>query len=66
MDQHELISVQLEEARQELYQLVFQYGIPHSKVIEQSVIVDTLINSYNRIKYEKRQRPIRVNRLHGY
>ncbi|MGO4529909.1 aspartyl-phosphate phosphatase Spo0E family protein [Paenibacillus sp. 2TAF8] len=38
----------MEQGRQELSRLVDQYGIPNVKVLEQSMVLDELINEYNR------------------
>lgn len=53
MDQRETVRIQLEQARLKLYQLALQYGIRHGKVMEQSLIVDKLINLYNRMQRER-------------
>ncbi|MCL6458099.1 MAG: aspartyl-phosphate phosphatase Spo0E family protein [Gorillibacterium sp.] len=62
MDRHETISNQIERERLELYHLVGQYGLPHRKVIAQSLIVDKLINEYNVIKYGKKENSSRLVR----
>ncbi|MBB6024948.1 hypothetical protein HNR77_006094 [Paenibacillus sp. JGP012] len=43
-----ILKDQIEQGRQELSRLVDQYGIPNVKVLEQSMVLDELINEYNR------------------
>lgn len=53
MDRMELKS-QIEDARQLLHQIHLQYGsLLHPEVIRQSVVLDALLNQYNRISMEK-------------
>lgn len=53
MDHMELKS-QIEDARQQLHQIHLQYGsLLHPEVIRQSVVLDALLNQYNRIRVEK-------------
>ncbi|WP_440114675.1 Spo0E family sporulation regulatory protein-aspartic acid phosphatase [Paenibacillus sp. QZ-Y1] len=53
MDCLELRS-QIEEARQQLYRKQLEYGsLLHPEVILQSVVLDGLINQYNRAKIKK-------------
>ncbi|MBY0202671.1 aspartyl-phosphate phosphatase Spo0E family protein [Paenibacillus polysaccharolyticus] len=53
MDRMELKS-QIEDARQQLHQIQLQYGsLLHPEVIRQSVVLDALLNQYNRIRVEK-------------
>lgn len=53
MDCLELMS-QIEEARQQLHRLQSEYGsLLHPEVIRQSVVLDGLINQYNRVKMKK-------------
>ncbi|ASR45332.1 aspartyl-phosphate phosphatase Spo0E family protein [Paenibacillus kribbensis] len=49
MKTYETLHQQLENARQQLYDLHNQYGIEHTSVLEQSMLLDELINQYNRI-----------------
>ncbi|MGW8959690.1 Spo0E family sporulation regulatory protein-aspartic acid phosphatase [Paenibacillus sp. NPDC055715] len=39
----------MENARQQLHDLFGQYGLGHACVLEQSMLLDELINQYNRI-----------------
>lgn len=50
----------IEKERQKLNQLAEQYGVRHKAVLHQSMLLDTLINKYNKIKYDdlKRKQPI--------
>ncbi|APB69069.1 aspartyl-phosphate phosphatase Spo0E family protein [Paenibacillus polymyxa] len=43
------LNQQLENARQRLYDLYNQYGFEHASVLEQSMLLDELINQHNRI-----------------
>ncbi|PYE48884.1 aspartyl-phosphate phosphatase Spo0E family protein [Paenibacillus barcinonensis] len=53
MERMELKS-QIEEARQLLHQVHLQYGsLLHPEVIRQSVVLDALLNQYNRMCVEK-------------
>ncbi|WP_433747915.1 aspartyl-phosphate phosphatase Spo0E family protein [Paenibacillus amylolyticus] len=48
------LKLQIEAARQRLYQLKVDYGdllYPH--VIQQSMVLDDLINQYNQVKIKK-------------
>lgn len=58
MMQIEVLKQRIEESRQLLYQLGKQYGIRHPKVLKQSMALDELLNSYNRILYKKEPIPI--------
>lgn len=46
-----ILKDQIEQGRQELSRLVDQYGIPNVKVLEQSMVLDELINEYNRYSF---------------
>ncbi|WP_419890480.1 Spo0E family sporulation regulatory protein-aspartic acid phosphatase [Paenibacillus xylanexedens] len=53
MDRLDLIS-RIEDARQLLYCMHMEYGsLLHPEVIQQSVVLDGLINQYNRVKVGK-------------
>lgn len=53
MERLELIS-RIEEVRQQLYRLQLEYGsLLHPEVLQQSVVLDGLINQYNRAKIKK-------------
>ncbi len=48
------LKLQIEAARQRLYQLKMDYGdLLHPRVIHQSMVLDDLINQYNLVKIEK-------------
>ncbi|WP_440113642.1 aspartyl-phosphate phosphatase Spo0E family protein [Paenibacillus sp. QZ-Y1] len=48
------LKLQIEAARQKLYQLKMDYGdLLHPQVIHQSMVLDDLINRYNHVKIEK-------------
>ncbi|SCY59035.1 Spo0E like sporulation regulatory protein [Paenibacillus polysaccharolyticus] len=46
-----ILKDQIEQGRQELSRLVDQYGIPNVRVLEQSMVLDELINEYNRYSF---------------
>lgn len=53
MDHLDLMS-RIEDARQLLYRMHMEYdSLLHPEVIQQSVVLDGLINQYNRTKVEK-------------
>lgn len=48
------LKLQIEAARQKLYQLKMDYGdLLHPLVIQQSMVLDDLINQYNHVKIGK-------------
>lgn len=48
------LKLQIEAARQKLYQLKMDYGnLLHPHVIQQSMVLDDLINQYNQVKIKK-------------
>ncbi|MGG6309451.1 Spo0E family sporulation regulatory protein-aspartic acid phosphatase [Paenibacillus macerans] len=51
MNNSEKIKLRIEIERQELNRLAQRYGLRHKRVIHQSVILDGLINKYNKIMY---------------
>lgn len=51
-DETVTLNQQMESARELLHDLYEQYGLGHACVLEQSVILDELINQHNR-KYRK-------------
>lgn len=53
----EVLLHRIEESRQLLYQLGSEYGLQHPKVLKQSMDLDELLNSYNKIKYGKYAKP---------
>lgn len=54
MDTDTTLHQQLESARQRLHDLYKQYGFGHPCVLEQSMLLDELINQYNRMFQTKR------------
>ncbi|GIO67989.1 aspartyl-phosphate phosphatase Spo0E family protein [Paenibacillus sp. JTLBN-2024] len=60
MNSTESTQISIEEARQRLYHMVDQYGeVWNPKVIRQSMVLDELINCYNRAMKDKRaEKPI--------
>jgi len=53
MDDQGFLQNRLEMARQELNNLVLQLGISHPSVLQQSMLLDELINQYNRVYYTR-------------
>ncbi|MET3211085.1 UNVERIFIED_CONTAM: hypothetical protein ABIC26_004049 [Paenibacillus sp. PvR008] len=49
MNTDETLQQQMENARQQLHDLFGQYGFGHACVLEQSMLLDELINQYNRM-----------------
>lgn len=53
-----ILKNRIEEARKRLHSLELLYGgLQHPKVLEQSIILDELINKYNRITYGDSVKP---------
>ncbi|MCC3379610.1 aspartyl-phosphate phosphatase Spo0E family protein [Paenibacillus farraposensis] len=52
------IQQRLEKNRKRLYDLHAKYGLGHNYVLRQSMVLDELINQYNRIYYAKLKKPI--------
>ncbi|WP_435923595.1 aspartyl-phosphate phosphatase Spo0E family protein [Paenibacillus sp. DYY-L-2] len=52
--------MKIEKERKKLNQLAERYGLKHKAVLNQSMLLDTLINNYNRVKYDElhRKQPI--------
>ncbi|WP_410771209.1 aspartyl-phosphate phosphatase Spo0E family protein [Fontibacillus sp. BL9] len=48
--------MKIEKERQKLNQLAERYGLRHKAVLNQSLLLDTLINKYNKTKYDQIQR----------
>ncbi|MFB5760944.1 Spo0E family sporulation regulatory protein-aspartic acid phosphatase [Paenibacillus medicaginis] len=48
MPEQENLSLKIEQSRQQLYELEQIYGLTHSSVLRQSMVLDELINEYNR------------------
>ncbi|MEK5480116.1 aspartyl-phosphate phosphatase Spo0E family protein [Paenibacillus sp. FSL R5-0407] len=48
--------MKIEKERQKLNQLAEQYGLRHKAVLNQSLLLDKLINKYNKAKYAELQR----------
>ncbi|WP_036650363.1 aspartyl-phosphate phosphatase Spo0E family protein [Paenibacillus wynnii] len=49
---------EMETARQRLNHLEKRYGLRHSRVLKQSMVLDELINEYNQTYYSKRRESI--------
>ncbi len=58
MGSEETLQQRLEKNRQRLYDLQAKYGLEHIYVLRQSMVLDELINQYNRIYYAKLKKPI--------
>ncbi|ALP36653.1 hypothetical protein ASL14_11285 [Paenibacillus sp. IHB B 3084] len=54
MNTDETFQQQMENARQQLHDLFEQYGFGHACVLEQSMLLDELINQYNRMFQTKK------------
>ncbi|MFT9371926.1 MAG: aspartyl-phosphate phosphatase Spo0E family protein [Paenibacillus polymyxa] len=54
MNIDESLNKQMESARQRMHDLYLQYGFGHECVLEQSMILDELINQYNRMYQTKK------------
>ncbi|WP_431086075.1 Spo0E family sporulation regulatory protein-aspartic acid phosphatase [Paenibacillus sp. 8b26] len=54
IDETLTLNQQLESARQRLHDLYKQHGFGHACVLEQAMILDELINQYNRIYQTKK------------
>ncbi|MGM1022325.1 MAG: aspartyl-phosphate phosphatase Spo0E family protein [Bacillota bacterium] len=50
--------IQEQKNRQWLYDLQAKYGLGHMDVLRQSMVLDELINQYNRVYYAKLKKPI--------
>ncbi|KQY79523.1 hypothetical protein ASD24_19480 [Paenibacillus sp. Root52] len=53
MNERKKISDQIEWSRQKLCRLAENQGMQDGQVLQQSMILDELINEYNRFKYNK-------------
>ncbi|WP_342428233.1 aspartyl-phosphate phosphatase Spo0E family protein [Paenibacillus sp. FSL L8-0158] len=58
-DETETLIQQMEHARQQLHDLYAEHGFGHACVLEQSMLLDELINQYNRM-YQTRKQPHHV------
>ncbi|MCC3378401.1 Spo0E family sporulation regulatory protein-aspartic acid phosphatase [Paenibacillus farraposensis] len=54
MNIDESLTKQMESARQQLHDLYELYGFGHACVLEQSIILDELINQYNHMYQTKK------------
>ncbi|MCP3808690.1 aspartyl-phosphate phosphatase Spo0E family protein [Paenibacillus sp. Lou8.1] len=56
MNRYETVTLiqQVENARQHLHDLYEEYGFGHACVLEQSMLLDELINQYNRMFQTKK------------
>lgn len=50
---------QMEHARQHMHDLYAEYGLGHACVLEQSMLLDELINQFNRM-FQTRKQPHQV------
>lgn len=51
----------IDVARQQLYNLAKHYDLSHPIVLKQSMVLDELINKYNRLTYKRSPRPLSNN-----
>jgi hypothetical protein len=58
MGSEKTLQQRLEKNRQQLYDLQAKYGLGHMYVLRQSMVLDELINQYNRMYYTKLKKPI--------
>ncbi|AET58050.1 hypothetical protein HPL003_06435 [Paenibacillus terrae HPL-003] len=58
MGSEKALQQRLEKNRQRLYDLQAKYGLDHMYVLRQSMVLDELINQYNRMYYTKLKKPI--------
>ncbi|MEF2966439.1 aspartyl-phosphate phosphatase Spo0E family protein [Paenibacillus sp. M1] len=56
MNNYEKIIQSIEVERKELNRLAARYGLQHKRVLQQSVLLDQLINKYNSLIYANLQR----------
>ncbi|WP_179030963.1 aspartyl-phosphate phosphatase Spo0E family protein [Paenibacillus kribbensis] len=52
-DENSTLNQQIESARQRLHDLYKQYGFGHACVLEQAMLLNELINQYNRMYQNK-------------
>ncbi|WP_431090010.1 Spo0E family sporulation regulatory protein-aspartic acid phosphatase [Paenibacillus sp. 8b26] len=57
MKKQEILRHSLEKNRQKLYDLQKKYGFDDARVLKQSMILDELINQYNRTFYADIKKP---------
>jgi hypothetical protein len=56
MDSCDFLKYKIEQARQQLYDIEVECGsLIHPEVIEQSMVLDELINQYNRQRFKIKQ-----------
>ncbi|WP_285890545.1 aspartyl-phosphate phosphatase Spo0E family protein [Paenibacillus macerans] len=58
MSNSERIKLRIEMERKELNRLAQRYGLRHKRVIHQSVLLDGLLNKYNKFTDVRRKQPI--------
>ncbi|AET58981.1 hypothetical protein HPL003_11110 [Paenibacillus terrae HPL-003] len=58
MIRDDILRQRLEKARQKLYDSQAKYGFDHASVLRQSMILDELINQYNRHFYVREKNSI--------
>ncbi|MGM1019366.1 MAG: Spo0E family sporulation regulatory protein-aspartic acid phosphatase [Bacillota bacterium] len=57
MKKQEILRYRLEKNRQKLYDLQKEYGLDDARVLKQSMLLDELINQYNRTFYTNVKKP---------
>ncbi|MBP1905410.1 aspartyl-phosphate phosphatase Spo0E family protein [Paenibacillus turicensis] len=56
MDSCDFLKYKIEQARQQLYDIEVECGsLIHPEVIQQSMVLDELINQYNRQRFKLKQ-----------
>jgi hypothetical protein len=56
MDSCDFLKFKIEQARQQLYDIEVECGsLIHPEVIQQSMVLDELINQYNRQRFKLKQ-----------
>lgn len=59
--EQESLNSKMENARRELCKLEQRYGLGHSSVLQQSMVLDELINQFNRTYYTQTKRSSKKN-----
>ncbi|MGG1616432.1 aspartyl-phosphate phosphatase Spo0E family protein [Paenibacillus sp. NRS-1782] len=57
MKKQEILRYRLEKNRQKLYDLQKEHGLDDARVLKQSMLLDELINQYNRTFYTHINKP---------
>ncbi|MDQ0089441.1 hypothetical protein J2T12_002853 [Paenibacillus anaericanus] len=63
MNKSKAIRTRIEIARQKLNKLADQYGLTDCRVMEQSVLLDELINTYNHDRYDNYKNKLFVTQV---